>query len=307
MLEELEKITGVKTHKMFDLMVGTSTGALIASLLGISCMEAKEALELYMEMGRKVFGRSLVGGVGGLIQNHSYYDQKILEEVIKNYTGDSLLFNTSWSPGVPAIAMISSMVTNSLQPHLFSNYLHGTNNKPPFPHTTTIPLLKAILASCAAPGYFSPVVVSGITHVDGALVANNPAQLALLESKLLWPKEKLQCLASLGSGQTDFHKHEKKSISTKDVLTRSLNALADTETAHQVMKHFLDSERYFRLSPPLQNVVELSEVREDMLEQMIEDTRMYIRRNNRIFTDLAETVIEPPSTVDRFIRSCRKS
>ena len=140
------------------------------------------------------------------------------------------------------------MVTNILQPHLFSNYLHDPNIKPPFPHTTTIPLFKAILASCAAPGYF-PLVLSGTTHLDGALVANNPAQLALLESKLLWPKEKLQCLASLGSGLTDFHEHEKKNISTKDVLTRSLNALADTETAHQVLKHFLDSERYFRLSP----------------------------------------------------------
>ena len=67
MLEELEKITGVKTHQMFDLIVGTSTGALIASIVGISCVEAKEGLEQYMKMGRKVFGRSLVGGVGGLI------------------------------------------------------------------------------------------------------------------------------------------------------------------------------------------------------------------------------------------------
>ena len=53
--------------------------------------------------------------------------------------------------------------------------------------------------------------------------------------------------------------------------------------------------------------MELSEVREDMLEQMIEDTRSYISKNNHRFTDLAETVMEPPSTVDRFMRSCRKT
>ena len=307
MLEELEKITGAKTHQMFDLIVGTSTGAVIASLVGISCMEAKEGLDLYMEMGGKIFERSLVGGVGGLIQNQSYYDQKILEEVLRNYAGDSLLFNSSWSPGVPAIAMVSSIVTNTIQPHIFSNYLLHPSIKPPFPHTTTTPLFQAIIASCAAPGYFSHVVVSGSTHVDGAVVANNPAQLALLESKLLWPKEKLQCLASFGSGQPGFQKlEEKNNITTKDVLTRSLDALADTETAHQVLKHFLDSERYFRLSPPLQNIVELNEVREYMLDQLIKETRRYIRNNNKLFTDLAETVMEPPSTVDRLMRSCRK-
>ena len=204
--------------------------------------------------------------------------------------------------------MISSIVTNTLQPHIFSNYLHNPSIKPPFPHTTTIPLFQAIMASCAAPGYFSRVLVSGSTHVDGAMVANNPAQLTLLESKLLWPDEKLQCLASLGSCQTDLQMFKgKKSISTKDVLTGSLDALADTETAHQVLKHFLDSERYFRLSPPLQNVVELNEVRKDMLDQMIKDTRRYIKNNHNIFRDLAETLMEPPGTVDSLMRSCKKT
>ena len=99
----------------------------------------------------------------------------------------------------------------------------------------------------------------------------------------------------------------KVEISTKDVLTRSLNALADTETAHHVLKHFLDSERYFRLSPPLQNIVELNEVRKDMLDQMIKDTRRYIKNNHNIFRDLAETLMEPPGTVDSLMRSCKKT
>jgi hypothetical protein len=38
MLEELENMTGAKTHQMFDLKVGTSTGAVVASMMGISCM-----------------------------------------------------------------------------------------------------------------------------------------------------------------------------------------------------------------------------------------------------------------------------
>ena len=52
-LEELDKRTGVKTNQTFDLIVRTSTGAIIASLMGISCMEARD-------------------GVGGLVQNHFF-------------------------------------------------------------------------------------------------------------------------------------------------------------------------------------------------------------------------------------------
>ena len=38
-----------KTHQMFDLIVGTSAGAMIlrASMMGISCMGVSEGLELY--------------------------------------------------------------------------------------------------------------------------------------------------------------------------------------------------------------------------------------------------------------------
>ena len=64
MLEELEKMTGAKTHQMFYLVVETSTGAVIASMMGISCMGVREGLEVYREMGRKIFKRSVVEGVG---------------------------------------------------------------------------------------------------------------------------------------------------------------------------------------------------------------------------------------------------
>ena len=64
MLEELEKMSGAKTHQMFDMVVGTSTGALIASMMGISCMGVMEGLEVYREMGWNIFKRSVVEGEG---------------------------------------------------------------------------------------------------------------------------------------------------------------------------------------------------------------------------------------------------
>ena len=79
MLEKLDNMTGANTLKMFNLIVGTSIGAIIARLMGISCIWAREGLELYMEMGMKIFNRYLVEwGVGALIQHQSYYEKKVL-------------------------------------------------------------------------------------------------------------------------------------------------------------------------------------------------------------------------------------
>ena len=132
MLEELENMTGAKTHQMFDLKVGTSTGAVVASMMGISCMGAREGLEVYRELGRKLFKRSVVEGVGDLIQHQSYYDNMVLEEVLKTYASDTMVFNTSWTKETPVVSFVSSLVTIKMQPHLFSNYTHyPPSSKPP--------------------------------------------------------------------------------------------------------------------------------------------------------------------------------
>ena len=85
MLDELEKMTGAKTHQMFYLVVETSTGAVIASMMGIRCMGAREGLEVHREMGRKIFKRSVGEGMWSLIQHQSYYNNMVLEEVMNTY------------------------------------------------------------------------------------------------------------------------------------------------------------------------------------------------------------------------------
>ena len=42
--------------------------------------------------------------------------------------------------------------------------------------------------------------------------------------------------------------------------------------------------KYFRLNPPLKEMVELDEIREEQMEELMRDTRIYIRK---VFTDLA--------------------
>ena len=95
-------------------------------------------------------------------------------------------------------------------------------------------------------------------------------------------------------------------VSTKDMFSRSLGVLADTETVHQVLGLFLTGEKYFRLNPPLKEMVELDEIREEQMEEVMRDTRMYIRRNRRLFSNLAVILMEQPSRVDKVVRMVRE-
>ena len=93
------------------------------------------------------------------------------------------------------------------------------------------------------------------------MVANNPTQLALLESKLLWSEDRLHGLLSLGSGRSVFlgpqGVEENMMVFTKDMFSRSLDVLTDKETAYQVLGLLLAGEMYFRLKSPLKKMVEI--------------------------------------------------
>ena len=69
----------------------------------------------------------------------------------------------------------------------------------------------------------------------------------------------------------------------------------------------LTGEKYFRLKPPLKEMVEIDEIRKDQMEELIRDTRMYIKRNRRLFSDLAVILMEQPSRVDKVVRVVREN
>ena len=54
-----------RPHEIFDLIVGTSTGGLIATMLGRLHFSIDECLEQYQKIGVKVFGKKASGGKAG--------------------------------------------------------------------------------------------------------------------------------------------------------------------------------------------------------------------------------------------------
>lgn len=72
---------------VFDLIVGTSTGGLIAVMLGRLHMTIDECIAKYEQVGGEVFGKKPYGGKFGKmmkgLRSSSFYDIGILQEEIK--------------------------------------------------------------------------------------------------------------------------------------------------------------------------------------------------------------------------------
>ena len=98
LLEHIEKKTGKRIAELFDLIVGTSTGGILAIGLtvpgarGVPKYSATEMLALYAERGTEIFARSFWRGVtslGGALDEN--YDHRPLERILKEYAGDATL------------------------------------------------------------------------------------------------------------------------------------------------------------------------------------------------------------------------
>lgn len=177
-LKEKEGNLNLKLCDYFDLIGGTSTGAIIAAGLSIG-MTASEIKNLYLSLGDIIFGNKRSFFKNPFKWYKADYDYKPLEKelkkVFKNYTLGSDKIKTSLCIVTKRADTLS---TWPLTNHPDAKY---------FEQNKGILLYKLIRASAAAPTYFQPQKINvgnneiG-TFIDGGVsLANNPSlQLFLL-------------------------------------------------------------------------------------------------------------------------------
>lgn len=186
-LATVEDSLGHGVARYFDLIVGTSTGGIIALGLGLG-LSASEILSFYMQLGPKVFRRSprsrwLASLVAGR------YNPGPLEEALRSTFGERTLGESSHRLVIPSLNLETGEV-----------YIHKTRHHPKFERDYKERVVDVALATAAAPTYFpAHRSASGIPLVDGGTWANNPTGLAVVEAigVLGWPRESLRVL-SLG-------------------------------------------------------------------------------------------------------------
>ncbi|KAK3372709.1 acyl transferase/acyl hydrolase/lysophospholipase [Podospora didyma] len=210
-----------KRSTNFDLIGGTSTGGLIAIMLGKLEMDIDECIQAYVELISVVFAVEKSGGLdefnnitfkyNGDISNR--FDSNILakaiESILRHKGASGKLF---WDPNQPERGC-KTYVFVCATPQKAAMQTHSLQSYDPKPRQAFLKptILRAALATSAAVTLFEPANVpsaigahSTTTYVDGALGANNPVEeLAMEASNCLWPDAK-QFIISIGTGSKKF-------------------------------------------------------------------------------------------------------
>lgn len=162
--------------KHFDLLAGSSTGALVACGLGIGLSPAQLA-DLYRDERHTIFpglASRLWSRAGRLFTqgpSAPRYDGAGLEKVLKKVFGKTTLGQLK----VPTL--VTAYDTATRTPVVFKSF--KAQHK-------ALPVWEVCRASAAAPTYFPahPMTVEGYrcALIDGGVVANNPTACAIAEA-----------------------------------------------------------------------------------------------------------------------------
>lgn len=177
----------------FDLIVGTSTGGILALGLGLG-ISPGELLSLYMGLGGRVFKK----GVFSNWLTHLFrtkYNAGPLTKALRDTFEDRLLGESRTRLVIPSVNEDTGGV-----------YLFKTSHHPRLMTDYKKSAVTVALATSAAPTYFpSHSGPSGLSLVDGGMWANNPTGVAVVEAlgMLEWPRNQIRVL-SLGCTESPF-------------------------------------------------------------------------------------------------------
>ena len=170
-LAKCEHAFGVSCVKKFDLLTGTSIGALIVAGLAVG-KTAQQLLDGIEKYGTKVFPKTLAYWVKRIFVQ-APYDLNILSRVVKEILG-----NDADAPlNTIEVPLLIPTVNYTTGKSVILKSLGATGN---FPLASTMTLANAVLASSAAPTFFSNFKLTDETdeYLDGGLVANSPDLIA---------------------------------------------------------------------------------------------------------------------------------
>jgi hypothetical protein len=255
-LEEIEKLlsahTGapVRLGDWFDLVGGTSTGAVIAGALALG-YRTEHLKTFYMELAPRVFRRSFKRLQGW----HAKFDAEQLRQEIVKVVGDRKLDSEDLITGL-------SLVTKRLDTG--SAWIIANNPAAPYWNTPPdgsfignrhFPLANLVRASTAAPFYFDPEllpIVDGMPDglfLDGAITPhNNPALIMFLMTRLKrfgisWPTgadRLLICSVGTGNYRTNYPSERAKRASAIELAGRALATLiGDAATLNLTLMQWL--------------------------------------------------------------------
>ncbi|KAH7136769.1 acyl transferase/acyl hydrolase/lysophospholipase [Dactylonectria estremocensis] len=212
-VELIDPVNPPKPCDCFDMIAGTSTGGLIAIMLGRLKMSVFECIEEYQKLSTAVFTktRHRVGWSGNL---QGRFDHEALENGIKGLLQrlglpeDELMKEGDGAPLCKTFVCAMNQQTSKIV--LFPNYY---SRKWGTCMLDCARIWQVARATSAATSFFEPVSINESVFVDGATGANNPVYELWAEALEVFFQgdegrrlHNIGCLVSIGTGLSSLKK-----------------------------------------------------------------------------------------------------
>lgn len=249
-LSILEDHLGEPAYETFRLLAGTSTGSIISAGIA-SGLFGLELHRLYTELGDEIFRKRLRTLLWPLTRYR--YPQKPLREALASYLGERSM-GALWDSDLPTDVVITA----------FDLIENRTRFIKPFKeYYADWTVVKAVLASSAAPTFFPPVEGR---YVDGGVGSyHNPAYLAAYEARFVlgWdPAE--TTLISLGTGRDPHHlqPEQVKGFFAWDWIRPVLGAFMQSSDDQQIhlVDTFFDEMDFRRFQVDLEEPIAMDDI-----------------------------------------------
>ncbi|KAL7784152.1 hypothetical protein V8C37DRAFT_420748 [Trichoderma ceciliae] len=260
-LQAVQKELGdhVPIQNFFDLIVGTSTGGIIALGLGVKHWSVSECIYHFKNLCRQAFtprGPTFMKPLA-IVGLKSYYRTKPLENALQSAFDQNEVLYGEPKPGSPMSirVAVTATVASDNRPTILSNYnteyersrvLYGfVRPKDP---AKELKVWQAARATAAAPPYFKPFVHEEAlsAYIDGAINHNCPVLVADQERRLLWEDVSdwpADIVLSLGTGLSNIPETPQQTHSRDRSFPGLTNML---RIAGKMIDNQLDSEEIWK-------------------------------------------------------------
>ncbi len=291
LLESIEKHYGKKLTDHFDLIVGTSAGAIIACGLA-SGLSAGQLRGFFADKGPGIFGHNVEFSLMDWVRKFkqvlisSKHDNKALIRELKELYHDRTIGES------PCYLCINTFNVTKGKTRIFK-----TPHNKKYIKDKNVPMWQAVACSSAAPTYlpeyFPGLNGHGDGYTDGGVWANNPSIIGIIEAYKYF-------LGKSGSGKkvvvlsvASYLEEIKRKNKLNSMLSWGLDIInvfmtAQSVSSEYMARHIMQNagHKYLRMEPKVTQemgkIYTVDNTKKELLESMVKDAGQDFKKYMRI-------------------------
>lgn len=265
----------------FDMIGGTSTGGLIAIMLGRLEMSVADCITAYLSLSDRVFRKTRHRvTVKGQIQGRFDADElaRAVKEVVKQQgLQEGALLKDESTTTCKVFVCATSKETSETVCLTSYRTPRGSSDL-----LNSVTIWEACRATSAATSFFDPIAVGrfGEEFVDGATGANNPVRELWDQAQLAWGPEplegKVKCVVSIGTGVPSLKAFKDDVFHIGETLAAIATETEQTAERFRRERGLLDrTGRYYRFNV-VKGLEDIGLEEAAKVKEMAAATRRYI-------------------------------